>query len=318
MLADAKAQGRAARLREPVARHREHGRGDERHAVQELDAGARPGAAQRDADHVQRRRWRRDNTDFPSLLTSTSSYVNSDLAAYYNTGVPGTSNSTSFTKTPVGTSAAPRMGLLTHASVLAMHAHTSLPSPTLRGRMVRQQILCEQIAPPPAQVGGTVIPPPPTSLPAGQTTRDAVHAALRRQPAVQRLPPVHGLRRVRLRQLRRHRRVHHRGRRHARRPERDVPDHRHDERAHRVVHQRDRHDHEARGQHAGARVLRAAGAALRDPARRAGGRRLLGAAGLPGLPERRVQRPEAAAGDRPDRFVPEPLASERGGSMSRR
>lgn len=112
-----------------------------------------------------------DNTDFPSLLTSTSSYVNSDLAAYYNTGVPGTSNSTSFTKTPVGTSAAPRMGLLTHASVLAMHSHTSLPSPTLRGRMVRQQILCEQISPPPAQVGGTVIPPPPTSLPAGQTTR---------------------------------------------------------------------------------------------------------------------------------------------------
>ncbi len=52
-----------------------------------------------------------------------------------------------------------------------MHAHTSLPSPTLRGRMVRQQILCDQIAPPPAQVGGTVIPPPPTSLPAGQTTR---------------------------------------------------------------------------------------------------------------------------------------------------
>jgi hypothetical protein len=112
-----------------------------------------------------------DNTDFPSLLTSTSSYVNSDLAAYYSTGTPGTGNSTSYTKTPVGTTSAPRMGLLTHASVLAMHAHTSLPSPTLRGRLVRQQILCDQIAPPPAQVGGTVIPPPPTSLPAGTTTR---------------------------------------------------------------------------------------------------------------------------------------------------
>jgi len=112
-----------------------------------------------------------DNTDYGTLLTSTSSYVNSDLAAFYNTGVPGTGNSTSFTKMPVGTSSAPRMGLLTHASVLAMHGHTSLPSPTLRGRMVRQQILCDQIAPPPSQVGGTVIPPPPTSLPAGQTTR---------------------------------------------------------------------------------------------------------------------------------------------------
>jgi hypothetical protein len=112
-----------------------------------------------------------DNADFPSLLTSTSSYVNSDLAAFYNSGVPGTSGSTSFTKTPVGTSSAPRMGLLTHGSVLAIHAHTSLPSPTLRGRMVRQQLLCEQIQPPPAMVAGKPIPPPPASLPAGQTTR---------------------------------------------------------------------------------------------------------------------------------------------------
>ena len=32
-------QGRAARLRRPVAGHREHGRGHEGHAVQELDAG---------------------------------------------------------------------------------------------------------------------------------------------------------------------------------------------------------------------------------------------------------------------------------------
>ena len=112
-----------------------------------------------------------DNVDFPSLLTSTSSYVNSDLAAYYNTGVPGTSGSTSFAKMPVGTSSSPRMGLLTHGSLLSIHAHTSLPSPTLRGRMVRQQLLCEQIQPPPPLVAGKPIPPPPTSLPAGQTTR---------------------------------------------------------------------------------------------------------------------------------------------------
>ncbi len=112
-----------------------------------------------------------DNTDYGSLLTSTTSYVNADLATFYSSGVPGTGNSTSYTKTPVGTGAAPRMGLLTHGSVLAIHAHTSLPSPTLRGRMVRQQILCDQIAPPPSQVGGLMIPPPPTTLPAGQTTR---------------------------------------------------------------------------------------------------------------------------------------------------
>jgi len=113
-----------------------------------------------------------DNADFPSLLTSTSSYVNADLAAFYNSGVPGTAGGASYTKLPVGTSAAPRMGVLTHASVLAAHAHTSLPSPTLRGRLVRQQILCDQVPNPPPSVAGQPIPPPPAMLAAGQTTRD--------------------------------------------------------------------------------------------------------------------------------------------------
>ncbi len=44
----------------------------------------------------------------------------------------------------VNSTANPRMGILTDGSVLAMHAHTSLPSPTKRGRMIRQQILCEE------------------------------------------------------------------------------------------------------------------------------------------------------------------------------
>jgi Protein of unknown function (DUF1592)/Protein of unknown function (DUF1588)/Protein of unknown function (DUF1595)/Protein of unknown function (DUF1587)/Protein of unknown function (DUF1585) len=112
-----------------------------------------------------------DDTDYPSLLTSTSSYVNPDLAAFYSAGVPGTLGATSYVKTPVGTSASPRMGLLTQGSVLAMHAHTSLPSPTLRGRLIRQQLLCDQIGDPPALVGGQPIPPPPATLPAGHTTR---------------------------------------------------------------------------------------------------------------------------------------------------
>jgi hypothetical protein len=112
-----------------------------------------------------------DNIDYPSLLTTTSSYVNPDLAAFYSSGVPGTSGATSYTKTPVGTTTAPRLGILTQGSLLAMHAHTSLPSPTLRGRMVRQQLLCDQVANPPASVNGKPIPPPPATLPAGQTTR---------------------------------------------------------------------------------------------------------------------------------------------------
>jgi hypothetical protein len=108
------------------------------------------------------------NASFSSLLTSGSSYINGNLASFY-----GLTGSPSFTSpTTVNTSANPRTGILTQGSVLAAHSHTSLMSPTKRGRMIRQQILCEEVPDPPASVGGMPIPPPPTNITSG-TTRDA-------------------------------------------------------------------------------------------------------------------------------------------------
>jgi uncharacterized protein DUF1592/uncharacterized protein DUF1588/uncharacterized protein DUF1595/uncharacterized protein DUF1585/uncharacterized protein DUF1587 len=118
----------------------------------------------------------KDNTDYATLLTQTSSYVNNDLKTFYtspssyqlnNGSGPGAATDYQSAALPT-----PHMGILTDGSVLAIHAHTTLPSPTLRGRMVRQQILCEQVPEPPASVGGKPIPPPPTAIGAGQTTRD--------------------------------------------------------------------------------------------------------------------------------------------------
>lgn len=110
-----------------------------------------------------------DNTSYTSLLTSTSSYLNSDLSAWYQnpTGTTVQGTDTNYKKTSAGTG---RVGILTDASVLASHAHTSLPSPTLRGRLIRQQILCEPVPDPPASVGGVPIPPPPATL-GTETTR---------------------------------------------------------------------------------------------------------------------------------------------------
>ena len=108
------------------------------------------------------------NSSFTSLLTSGSSYINGDLASFY-----GLSGSPTFnTATSVNTAANPRMGILSQGSVLAMHAHPSLPSPTKRGRLIRQQILCEEVPDPPASVGGMPIPPPPATITSG-TTRAA-------------------------------------------------------------------------------------------------------------------------------------------------
>jgi hypothetical protein len=54
---------------------------------------------------------------------------------------------------------------------MATQAHTTLTSPTLRGKLVREQVLCDPVPPPPATVGGMPIPPAATSLSSGVSTR---------------------------------------------------------------------------------------------------------------------------------------------------
>ncbi|MFL5307351.1 MAG: DUF1592 domain-containing protein [Polyangia bacterium] len=108
------------------------------------------------------------NSDYKTLLTSPSSYINGNLASFYGIGGSPSFN----TATNVNSASNPRYGILTQGSVLAGHAHTSLPSPTKRGRLIRQQIMCEEVPDPPAAVGGMPIPPPPATVTKG-TTRDA-------------------------------------------------------------------------------------------------------------------------------------------------
>ncbi len=109
------------------------------------------------------------NSDYKTLLTSPMSYINGTLASFYGVG----GNPSFDTATNVNTASNPRYGILTQGSVLAGHAHTSLPSPTKRGRLLRQQILCEEVPDPPAAVAGKPIPPPPATLMSGATTRQA-------------------------------------------------------------------------------------------------------------------------------------------------
>ncbi len=104
------------------------------------------------------------------LLTSSESYINTDLAKFY--GVSGGDDSW-MTKTnvnPAGQSI--RAGILTQGAVMATQAHTTLPSPVLRGKLVREQVLCDVVPDPPAAVDGVPIGPPPSSIPPGQTTNE--------------------------------------------------------------------------------------------------------------------------------------------------
>ncbi|MEZ4314899.1 MAG: DUF1588 domain-containing protein [Polyangiaceae bacterium] len=64
-----------------------------------------------------------------------------------------------------------RRGLLTHASNLAVHAHFARSSIVLRGKMVRFQLLCDPLDPPPPNVDVTLKP-----LAEGETERDLAKA----------------------------------------------------------------------------------------------------------------------------------------------
>jgi hypothetical protein len=99
------------------------------------------------------------------VFTSTKTFVNAELAALYDVRAPSGADFLEVDLDPAG----PRAGLLMQASFLAIHSHPSRSSPTLRGKFIRENLLCQAIPPPPNNVD--------TSLPAN--TRDAMTARQR-------------------------------------------------------------------------------------------------------------------------------------------
>lgn len=107
--------------------------------------------------------------DVATLLTSSQSYVNRQLAQqYYNVG-SSAPDETSFVLTELNPDPnnPHRAGLLTQGSVLAMHAHPTRASPVHRGKLVREQLLCQSLPPPPPNVNNTL---PEDNM--GSATRD--------------------------------------------------------------------------------------------------------------------------------------------------
>lgn len=88
--------------------------------------------------------------DFRSVFNSGKSYINGDLAQLY--GVNGVTGST-FVQADLP---AERRGLLGNASVLALYAHADVSSPTLRGKFIRNILMCQSIPPPPPDVDTTL------------------------------------------------------------------------------------------------------------------------------------------------------------------
>ena len=88
--------------------------------------------------------------DVRGLFSARRAYVNSELAALYAVEAPGATRAT-FVPVNFGPET-PRAGLLTSGAFLTMNAHPTETSPTLRGKFVRERVLCQDVPPPPPDI----------------------------------------------------------------------------------------------------------------------------------------------------------------------
>jgi len=95
------------------------------------------------------------NEDFRDSVTAQYSFINPRLAALYAIPAPVMEG---FGYTELGP-LSHRVGLLGHASFLSLHAHPVSSSATLRGKAVRNILLCQAVPAPPVDVD-TSIPEP--------------------------------------------------------------------------------------------------------------------------------------------------------------
>ncbi len=84
--------------------------------------------------------------DYRDLFTSRDTFISPSLAVIY--GVAAPPGWTAYTS-PADS---PRAGLLTQVSFLAAHAHPGRSSPTLRGKALRELLLCQTVPRPPPNV----------------------------------------------------------------------------------------------------------------------------------------------------------------------
>jgi hypothetical protein len=102
----------------------------------------------------------------PTLLAAPYSILTQPLFALYGAMPPAGYSAANAATTPVPLDPTQRAGILTMPGFLAVHAHPNETSPVLRGKVIRQNFLCQQMPDPPPNVNTT----PPTPTP-GETTR---------------------------------------------------------------------------------------------------------------------------------------------------
>jgi hypothetical protein len=109
-----------------------------------------------------------------TLMTARYSYFSGPLYELYGMKAPAGAAATAWTK--VDFNAKERAGLLTHAGLLAGLAHEDRTSFILRGKLIREAVLC------------TTVPPPPPGVDANETNIPATASARERSEAHRKRP----------------------------------------------------------------------------------------------------------------------------------
>ena len=107
-----------------------------------------------------------ENKDYRDLYTTRETFMSQALGAIYGVkAMPGW-NPYTF---PADSG---RAGIETHISFLAVHSHPGRSSPTLRGKALREVLLCQKVPPPPANVDFSALENPKAEQ---KTQRDRVN-----------------------------------------------------------------------------------------------------------------------------------------------
>jgi hypothetical protein len=113
-----------------------------------------------------------DNASTMDLFTTTKVVVNSDLASLYGLDSTGlTSTTFQIRSLPAD---GPRAGILSKAAMLSEFANQQSGSPTLRGRFIRESLICQTVPPPPPGVNTAAVDQP-TDVPMTKRQRLEAH-----------------------------------------------------------------------------------------------------------------------------------------------
>ncbi len=90
----------------------------------------------------------RQDADIRQLFSTRKTFVNTELAELYGITPPQGASEISFAPADLPEDG-PRAGMLTLGAFLAMNAHETETSPTLRGKYLRERVLCMEVPAPP-------------------------------------------------------------------------------------------------------------------------------------------------------------------------